>query len=1241
MPAIFISHSSRDRKAADDVKAALARLRFENVFLDFDKDSGIGAGESWEKRLYEELARCHAVVLVLTPGWLASKWCFAELTQARAQGKVILPIICEPLGEPFVLPDIQAVDLMDWNAEGLARLEQRLNAITDELARGFRLDPSRPPYPGIHAFEAEDAAIYFGRDDETRAVLERLEARRTQGGARLLVTIGASGSGKSSLLKAGVLPQLARRRGQWLPLPTIRPERAPLEAVAKAIAYALGAPDAWEDWHRQLGGAGGVDAFEQLLKKLRVGDARAATVLLPIDQFEEVFTVATADERGAFLGLLAGVLDPARGLPLMVLATGRSDVLDGLIDAGDLAHLYETIPLAPMPLERVPRLVEGPALVAGLNVEQGLAEQVARDVESSEALPLLAQALALLYRGGSRDKRLTIADYVALGDRGRGLNPIQNSVRLAADQAIAGLRPAPTDVEHAALRDAFVPHLVRVRLDDGKRLRQPARLSELPSGARRLIDALIEARLLSTRDGLVEVAHEALFAAWPTLDQWLTDEQAFLTDLERIRAAQEIWAQAPSSDKAGALLHGLLLSRARDWLIKYPQRFAGGAIVPLRDFIAASAAAEDARSARARKVRRRLFQATAAAAIVFAAIAAVAGWQYVAAEHARRAAERNFGIAKQSADHVVFRIAQDLRYVQGMRVESVRRILDAAQALMDELVQAAPDDLPLRRSRAAMFAAFADTYLNAGDVARAQTAADESLAIMRALAAAEPGNAAWQREVSASLNRVGDVRLAAGDRRGALAVYEEGHAIRRQLAASDAGNASWQRDLSVSLEKIGDVRLAAGERTAALAGYQQSLAIMRQLVATDPSNVPLERDLSVILEKVGDAQLSAGDRVAALTAFEEVLAIRRKLAGADPGHTVWPRDVSVSLDKIGDQRLASGDRDGALAAYRESLAIRRRLVAGDASNAPWQRDVAASLDKIGDTLRVGGDRAGALAAYDETLAILRKLVTGDPHNAYWQRDLGISLNKVGDARLAMGDRAGALTAHEESLAIRRTLVASDAGNTTWQRDVSVGLDKVADVRRATGDRTAALAGYEESLAIRRRLAVADPDNVSWRRDVNVSLNKIGDERLAAGDKVAALSAFEESLDIVRALATGDPGHTGLQRGMSVAVNKVGDAKLAVGDRAGALAAYHDGLAVMRKLTAVDPGNAEWQRDLGISLYKVSTVSEPPLARGALREAIEVAERLAHDGKLTPPQQGWSQWLRNILAKLPPEDEAAR
>src|SRR5205085_8247816 len=187
--------------------------------------------------------------------------------------------------------------------------------------------------------------------------------------------------------------------------------------------------------------------------------------------------------------------------------------------------------------------------------------------------------------------------------------------RLVAERVIDGLRP--TEQELAALRDAFVPHLVRVRLDDGKRVRQLAPLKELPPGSLRLVRALVEARLLSTRgtekaeaseavETLVEVTHEALFKAWPRLSQSLTEEQAFLLDLERIRSAHEIWAQAAAGEKPRALLSGLLLSRARDWVSKHPGRFVGSDLKSLSSFIAESASAEAARETTEREQLARI-----------------------------------------------------------------------------------------------------------------------------------------------------------------------------------------------------------------------------------------------------------------------------------------------------------------------------------------------------------------------------------------------------------------------------------------------------------------------------------------------------------------------------------------------------------------------------------------------------------------------------------------------------------
>lgn len=1085
MPAIFISHSSRDNAVAADLTAALKRLDFEAVFLDFDKDTGIGAGADWEKTLYEQLSRCHAIVLLLTPHWLTSTWCRIELAAGRFLGKVILPVICSPLGEHYVLPEIQSVDLIDWRGDGLERLRKRLLAITDELARGFPLDSGRPPYPGIHAFEAKDAAIYYGRDEETRATIEKLDARRTQGGARLVVVIGASGAGKSSLLKAGVLPQLKRRRGQWLPLPPMRPEKAPLEALAKSLAQHLGKPDEWRAWHEALAGADAVETVARVVQDLRVGEASAATLLIAIDQFEEVFTLAEVAERTAFLTLLAAILDPTRGLPVMAVATGRADVLEGLLETGALAPLMDTAPLLPMPIDRVPRLVEGPAAVASLVVEKGLADRIMRDVESPEALPLLAYTLRLLH-DRCADKRLTLADYLTLGDPAHGLNPVQNAVRRGADDAIDRVKPTPEEM--AALRDAFIPHLVRLRLDDKRHVRRPAPRAALPREADRLIGALIDARLLTARSGdgekpVVEVAHEALFSAWPTLHDWLDAEQGFLTDIERLKSAHETWVQAPEAQKPQALVSGLLLSRARDWLVKHAQRFLGDDMEPLRAFIADSATAADAEYARARRLRQRIVQGMAATIVILAGAAIIAVWQYVEAdsasrdavaqrvvaesktklafqreEEARRAredaerenreaeaardlAKRNFSIAKQAANDVVFKLARDLRNAQGMRVEWVRRIIDAAQALMDQLARAAPDDLELQRSRAIILNEFTLTYLEVEDMVRARMAAEESLAIMRKLTAIDPRNTEWRYGLGVSLYRVGDVQIAAGEHVGALAACEESLAVMRVVTAAKSDNTAWRRDLSVALSKVGEARRAAGDVAGALIAQREGLAIVRQLADTDPANTLWQRDVGVSLERVGNALQDTGDSTAALAAYEEALAIRRKLVVAGPSNALWQRDVSVGLDHIGEMRLAMGDRAKALAAYEESLVIRRKLVAADPGNAQAQRDLDLSLLRLGDMRLAAKDRAGALSRYEESLAIRRKLVIADPGNALWQIDLAIGLYKVG----TVSDPRRARQALSEALAIAEVLAREDklrANQKGWPQVIRDALAKL-------------------------------------------------------------------------------------------------------------------------------------------------------------------------------------------------------
>jgi tetratricopeptide (TPR) repeat protein len=1043
MPAIFISHSSLDQKPSDDIRGALTKLGFEQVFLDFDKDSGIGVGENWERRLYEELTRCHAVLLVLTPNWLASTWCRIELAQARALGKVILPVMCAPLGDRYVLPEVQAVDLMGWDAGGLERLTQRLNAITSELARGFRLHADRSPYPGIHAFEAEDAAIYFGRDDETRAVVERLDARRTQGGARLLLVIGASGSGKSSLLRAGVLPQIARRRRDWIALPPIRPEKAPLETVAKAIADHLGKPEEWRAWHQRLGQSAAADDLDELLKDLRVGEARNAIVLLPIDQFEEVFTVASAAERAGFMRLLASALDPVRDSPLMVIATGRSDVLEGLVQAADLAQLTDTFPLPLMPLDRVPRLVEGPAAVAGINVEKGLSERIARDVESAEALPLLAHTLWLLYRRGGDDKKLAIAEYEALGDPQRGLNPIQNSVRLVADQVIAGLRPG--EQELAALRDAFVPHLVRIRLEDGKRVRQPARMAELPPDSLRLVRALVQARLLTARgadadriESLVEVTHEALFKAWPDLDRWLTEEQTFLLDLERIRSAHEVWSQAPAEQRSHALLHGLLLTRARDWMLRYPQRFLGRDLDPLRAYIVASASAQDAESeraaaqeARTRRMERMLFRGAIAATAVLALLAAGAGVAaWIAVKNEARAA-RNFELTIDQADALVAKLSTELKDRIGISQDVIRRVLGVIENQIEALAKADERSPRLAVSRANMLSAFAENYIELGDLEQARSRAQECVDIVRPL----------QRQ--------------AGKGRG------EDSDVPRALAGC--------------LGKLANALAARSLFADSIKAYQESAGLRRDLLAADPGNTALQADLCHILTYYAYALMSAGRLDDAYDRAQEGLAISKKLAQRGPRNALWMREYIDSLNILAMVLDDKGELPAALAAFAEATRIGRRLVDEDAGNATLRRFLSNILANYSDTLFKAEKRDQALLELTESVDMKRRLHAADAGNATWEYELSIALIKLGRSQFTL-EKPDALDSLNEGRNRFRSLLLRDPDNALYRWGLVDALATTAFVSKYKGDTNAARTLAEECLAVIEEMAPGDPSD---------------------------------------------------------------------------------------------------------------------------------------------------------------------
>jgi WD40 repeat protein len=635
MSHIFISHSSRDAEQAARLLTCLHANGFVETFLDFDKHAGLAPGADWERTLYREIVGAEAVILILTKNWFDSKWCFAEFTQARALGKAIFPLIEAPTGETFVSRDIQHLDLVKDREGGLARLVAELTEVVVNARGGFGWDPTRPPYPGLLAFDEADAAIFFGRDDDIRRLIERLNARRAQGGAKLVAVLGASGSGKSSLLRAGVLPRLKRDKRNWIALPPFRPQLHPLEELAQAVAIALGPSADWRHWRDAFASADLPRTLSDLARDLRAAYAsNEAQILITVDQSEELFGAAEKTGAELFLQVLNGLQDER--LPFLVAMTLRSDYLGALQQAPALTAPFEEFSLKPMPRARVRDIIEGPARVAGLMVDDALVAEAMNDAATDDALPLLAFALRELYDRFGQKRHLTLEAYRALGDDAGQLSPLENAVRRKADEVLAAAKPSPEDLQ--ALREAFVPAMVRVNAE-GEYVRRPARFDALPSNARPLIERLARARLLIIQKEqdltIVEVAHEALLRKWPLLRGWLDEEREFLIGKDQLEQDLRDWGKAPAQEKTEALLSGLKLTRARTWLVEKPLQLNEAE----RTFIQASIARHEAEAARRERSRRRVQQASVTAALVLAVCLAGAVWEWRIAKAREATAE--------------------------------------------------------------------------------------------------------------------------------------------------------------------------------------------------------------------------------------------------------------------------------------------------------------------------------------------------------------------------------------------------------------------------------------------------------------------------------------------------------------------------------------------------------------------------------------------------------------------------
>jgi WD40 repeat protein/class 3 adenylate cyclase len=447
--------------------------------------------------------------------------------------------------------------------ERSADLEFANNVIGLKLARLYGVeetsvepDSGMCPYKGLASFEEEDAGLFFGRE----RLVGELAARTV--GTGLLAVVGASGSGKSSVIAAGLLPSL--RAGllpgseRWRSV-VIRPGAHPIAALDS-----LPIPEA--------------DGDERLV--------------LVIDQFEELFTICQdEEERDRFVDqIVATAGDPDRAVVVLAL---RADFSGECATFPELAELLAAnlVLVGPMHADALRRAVELPARRAGVRVESALAQALVAEVgDEPGGLPLLSTALVELWMARS-DGWLKLQAHESLGG-------VRGAVARLADGSYDNLN----DEERSAARRLFM-RLVSTG-EEGALVRRAVPLSELDLDRDPVLASVVERltddRLLTAYDSAVEVAHEALLREWPRLQEWLTEDAQGRELREHLTQSAKRWERTDQDD--AELYRGARLSATSEW--------AAGRQEELneleREFLAESRVESERELARQRRTNRRL-----------------------------------------------------------------------------------------------------------------------------------------------------------------------------------------------------------------------------------------------------------------------------------------------------------------------------------------------------------------------------------------------------------------------------------------------------------------------------------------------------------------------------------------------------------------------------------------------------------------------------------------------------------
>ncbi len=583
---LFYCYAHEDEPLRDELEKHLTALK-RSGYISSWHDRQIQAGTDWQQEIETHLTSANLILLLISPDFMYSDACDAEMQKALAlhhAGRArALPILVRPVawevsplaglqllpldGKPIttwpnrdeafqqvahsignVVRTLLALPPLPLLPRQTSPAQETAQQVTDASAVEPAFEP-RNPYKGLHSFTAEDAPYFFGRErliSELVTTLQAALSSQQHGHAqRLLTVVGPSGSGKSSVVRAGLIPALQRGALSgsecWTHLELLTPGPHPLEALARTLSYQF-PQRSLVSLQEDLGVVSG-RGLHLLVEALTKGDT--TPVVLYIDQFEELFTQTLEEtERTQFINLLLTAIAEPRGALTAVLCL-RADFYDRPMHVPALFRLMQAslVPVLPLDQRDLRDVIKKPAALPDvrLRFEDDLVGELLVEMRGqSGTLPLLQFTLDRLFQR-RQGQLLTLSAYHDMGG-------IRGALAQHAETIYTSL---PSD-EHRRLTRALFLRLVEPRGPDQDPTRRRAALSELVLAdpkktaiLEQVAATFTDARLLTTtaQDSVpvVEVSHEAVIPAWTRLAGWIREAHEELYLQRRIREDAAAW----------------------------------------------------------------------------------------------------------------------------------------------------------------------------------------------------------------------------------------------------------------------------------------------------------------------------------------------------------------------------------------------------------------------------------------------------------------------------------------------------------------------------------------------------------------------------------------------------------------------------------------------------------------------------------------------------------------------------